>query len=39
MQKAELDRRLEEGYRASAKESLDLTRDFESVDLEGWDAY
>ena len=39
MQKAELDRRLEEGYRASAKESVDLTSDFESVDLEGWDEY
>ena len=39
IQKTELERKLEDGYRASAKESMDLTRDFESVDLEGWDEY
>lgn len=39
MQKAELDKKLEEGYRASSKESIGLVREFEAVDLEGWDEY
>lgn len=38
-EKEEMDRLLAEGYRASAKESLSLTKEFESVDLEGWDDY
>ena len=38
-QKDELLMVLEEGYRAGAKESLALSREFEVVDLEGWDEY
>jgi metal-responsive CopG/Arc/MetJ family transcriptional regulator len=37
--KEELEKALEEGYRASAKESLALAREFEGADLEGWDDY
>ena len=39
IQKQELENLLEEGYRATAKESLDLAKEFESVDLKGWDDY
>ncbi|MEE8552076.1 MAG: ribbon-helix-helix protein, CopG family [Desulfobacterales bacterium] len=39
IKKRELENLLEEGYRASAKESLDHAKEFESVDLEGWDDY
>ena len=35
----ELQKSLEEGYRARKKESLSIAKDFESVDLEGWDEY
>ena len=35
----ELQKSLEEGYRAREKESLSIAKDFESVDLEGWDEY
>ena len=38
-QKEKLDKLLEEGYRATKKESLALSREFEHVDLEGWDEY
>ena len=38
-QKEKLDKLLEEGYRATKKESLALSREFEPVDLEGWDEY
>lgn len=38
-QKRELDRILEEGYRAVAKEDLAVAREFEVADLEGWDEY
>ena len=37
--KAKLAKDLEEGYQASRKESLALSREFEMVDLEGWDEY
>ena len=37
--KAKLAKDLEEGYRASRKESLALSREFEMADLEGWDEY
>jgi len=36
---AELVKKLEEGYRASAKENIDLAGEFEAVDLEDWDEY
>jgi metal-responsive CopG/Arc/MetJ family transcriptional regulator len=35
--KAEIEKKLSEGYRICQKESLDIADDFESVDLEGWD--
>ena len=38
-EKEELEKLLEEGYRAAAKESLTLTKEFESADLKGWDDY
>lgn len=37
--KVELESQLEEGYRASVKENIALAKEFESVDLEGWDEY
>lgn len=37
--KAELEKQLEEGYRATVKESIALARDFEAADLEGWHEY
>lgn len=30
---------LEEGYKRRKEESLSISRDFESIDLEGWDEY
>ena len=30
---------LEEGYKATRQESLDIAKEFESSDLEGWDEY
>jgi hypothetical protein len=32
-----LEKKLEEGYRASSKENTVLVKEFEAVDLEGWD--
>ena len=37
--KAELEKLLEEGYRAAAKENITLVKEFEAVDVEGWDDY
>jgi metal-responsive CopG/Arc/MetJ family transcriptional regulator len=37
--KREMEKLLVEGYQAAAKESLTLTKEFESVDLEGWHDY
>ena len=39
IKKDELEKQLEEGYRAAAKESIALAEEFEAVDLEGWDEY
>ncbi len=39
IKKGELEKQLEEGYRARAKESVAITHEFEAVDLEGWDEY
>ena len=39
IKKDELEKQLEEGYRAAAKETIALTAEFEAVDLEGWDEY
>ena len=38
-EKEEIEKLLVKGYRAAAKESLALTKEFESADLEGWDDY
>lgn len=35
--KAELEKQLVEGYQACRKESIEITEEFESADLEGWD--
>jgi len=34
-----LQKMLEEGYKKRKEESLSISRDFESIDLEGWDEY
>ena len=39
MEQEEIERRLEEGYRAGKDESLSIAEEFETVDLEGWDEY
>jgi metal-responsive CopG/Arc/MetJ family transcriptional regulator len=39
IQHEELQKALEEGYKSRKKESLSMTEEFESVDLEGWDEY
>lgn len=35
----ELERELEEGYRARKQQSLYIAEEFESADIEGWDEY
>ena len=35
----QLQRLLEEGYKARKQESLAIAKEFEPVDLEGWDEY
>ena len=37
--KEKLEKELEEGYRASRQESLAISKEFETFDLEGWDEY
>jgi len=39
IQKEELDKILEEGYKATANENRIIIKAFEAVDLEGWDEY
>jgi metal-responsive CopG/Arc/MetJ family transcriptional regulator len=39
LNKEVLDKELEEGYKAEAKAGLEITKEFETVDLEGWDEY
>ena len=39
IQEQELNKILEEGYKARKQESFSIAKDFESVDLEGWDEY
>ena len=34
-----LEKNLEEGYQAVAKENIAITKEFEAADLEGWDEY
>jgi metal-responsive CopG/Arc/MetJ family transcriptional regulator len=39
IQHEELQKTLEEGYKTRKEESHMLAKEFESVDLEGWDEY
>ena len=39
IQYEELQKTLEEGYKARKEESHVVAKEFESVDLEGWDEY
>ena len=39
IQEQELNKILEEGYKARKQESLSVAKEFEPVDLEGWDEY
>jgi len=39
IQHEKLQKMLEEGYKTRKKESHSLAKEFESVDLEGWDEY
>ncbi len=39
LKKQELEALLEEGYKVTRQEALCITKEFESVDLEGWDEY
>ena len=39
IEKDKLQKMLEEGYKKRKEESLSISRDFESIDLEGWDEY
>ena len=35
----QIQRLLEEGYKARREEGLKITKEFEDIDLEGWDEY
>ena len=35
----ELEAKLAEGYQTAAQEGMAITKEFEAVDLEGWDEY
>ena len=37
--KEELHRRLIQGYQSSRQEDLQITKEFEAADVEGWDEY
>jgi len=39
IQNEQLQTLLEEGYKSARQESLNITKEFEPVDLEGWDEY
>ncbi len=39
IQHKELQKALEEGYKAMKQESHSIAKEFESIDLEGWDEY
>ena len=39
IRKEKLERDLAEGYSFTREESVSLSREFETVDLEGWDAF
>jgi len=39
IQQEELNKILEEGYKARKQESLSIAKEFEAVEMEGWDEY
>lgn len=39
IQYEQLQKLLEEGYKSTGQESLFIAREFEPIDLEGWDEY
>ena len=39
LKKKQMEKALAEGYKATSKEGIAITKDFDSVDLEGWDDY
>ena len=39
IQNEQLQELLEEGYKSARQESINLAKEFEFVDLEGWDEY
>ncbi len=39
LREKELERALAEGYQATRKEQLEISGEFESIDIEGWDEY
>ncbi|GAI54924.1 unnamed protein product, partial [marine sediment metagenome] len=39
IQNEQLQTLLEEGYKSARQESLNITKEFEPVDLEEWDEY
>ena len=39
LKKQELEELLVEGYKATRAEGLELTKEFEQLDIEGWDDY
>jgi metal-responsive CopG/Arc/MetJ family transcriptional regulator len=39
MQNEELQELLEEGYKTTKQESLNMVKEFDPIDLEGWDEY
>lgn len=39
LQRERIEKELEEGYKVRRNESLTLAREFECLDIEGWDEY
>lgn len=39
LKKQQIEKILAEGYKATCKEGIEISKDFDSVDLEGWDDY
>ena len=39
LEEVALQKQLEEGYKARREESLEITKEFENLDLRGWDEY
>jgi metal-responsive CopG/Arc/MetJ family transcriptional regulator len=39
IQEEELNETLEEGYKARKQQGLSIAKEFEAVDVEGWDEY